>query len=134
MAVSCKFSLKKIEIDALRQFAVTNKRSTFHPTLVLGSNIPIVLREGTIWDKDNLEPVTGSVLTSFFPIYFGQTVVYGDIRIDEVANAFARLGLGYEVWASTAIHAFMTLDDMAHLLNADGVDKRIHYDTIGTGL
>lgn len=76
-----KFSLKKIEVSALRLFPVTNKRSAFHPNLILATNIPIMLWDGTDWEKDDSEAVTGSVLTNFFPIYFGQTVVYGNLHI-----------------------------------------------------
>jgi hypothetical protein len=49
-----------------------------------------------------------------------------------VTDAFAQLGLGYEVWASTAIHAYRTLDNTIHLLNAEGIDARIHYDVSRT--
>lgn len=54
------------------------------------------------------------------------------IYIYEVANAFAQLEEGYEVWVMTAIHAFETLDDANHLLQVDGVDRRIHCNSSWT--
>jgi hypothetical protein len=132
-----EFSLKKIDVDALRLFPVVNLRSAFHPSLVLGNDIPTSLLDATKYevkmdDKGQeippMEPVTGSVLPIFFPIYFGQTVVYGDIRTEDVGAAFAELGVGYAAWAPTAIHAFETIDDSTHIIEHHQADKRLYFD------
>ena len=123
-----ELSYKKIEVSALHLFPVTNRRSAFHPTLALASNIPIALWDGTVWDKDDFEPIVGTVLTSFFPIYFGQTVVYGDLHNEDIANNFTQLVEGYALCVVTAIHAFKTLDDTNHLLKANCMDNCLYYN------
>ncbi len=91
-------------MSSFRLFPVVNLRSQFHNSLALGNDIPLNLRDAT-WVKDAEESVAGCVLPTFFPVYFGQDIVYGDTRTAAVTEAFAQLGKGYEVWLSQASHA-----------------------------
>jgi len=121
-----EFSLRKVEISSLRLFPVVNLRSQFHASLTLGNDIPLQLRDAT-WVKDAEEPVAGCVLPNFFPVYFGQDIVYGDTRTDAVIEAFAQLGKGYDVWLTQASHAIRKIDDIPHIVDTLEADKSTYF-------
>lgn len=122
-----EFSLRKVEISSFRLFPVINLRSKFPESLTLCEDIPQALRVST-WLENSEESVAGSVLPNFFPVYFGQDIVYGDTRTETVFESFARLGQGYEVWLSQAVHAICRLEDAIHMLDTLAVDKSTYFE------
>ena len=125
--VVSEFSLQKVDVGSLRLFPVVNLHLTFQDSLVLGADFPGDLLLDT-WVAAEPGAVAGTVLPNFFPIYFGQEVVYGDTRTDAVVEAFSQLGLGYEVWLSQARHTIDRLGDIAHITDTLEADKVTYFD------
>lgn len=123
-----EFSLRKVDVASIRLFPVVGKRSRFQDSLILGEVLPADLLTDTAWSKEETEPIVASVLPNFFPIYFGQQVVYGDIRNDEVNVSLAQLGIGYEIWATQALLAKERQDDIIHVVDTLGADKKTYFD------
>lgn len=122
-----EFSLRKVDISSFRLFPIVGTRSTFPASLTLGVDIPANLRANT-WLAAEVDPVAGTVLPNFFPVYFGQEIVYGDIRNDVVVEAFAQLGPGYDVWLSQAILSYGRQDDILHIVETLEADKTTYFD------
>ena len=110
-----EFTLRKVDLSSFRLFPVVGLRSSFPASMILGADIPANLRTDT-WLAAEEEPVAGSVLPNFFPIYFGQDIVYGDIRTEAVVEAFAQLGLGYDIWVHQAVLSNNRLEDTIHIV------------------
>ena len=125
--IAGEFSLRKVDVCSIRLFPVVNLRTTFQDSLVTGADFPATLLADT-WVASTAEPIAGTVLPNFFPVYFGQEVVYGDTRADAVVEAFARLGLGYEVWLTQARQAIVKLDDIIHIVDTLEADKVTYFD------
>ncbi|KAL7433446.1 hypothetical protein ACHAXH_004340 [Discostella pseudostelligera] len=118
--------LSEIRPILLASLALVNLRSAFPVSLVLCADIPPNLRIDT-WLATSEEPIVGCVLPNFFPVYFGQNIVYGDIRTKAVVNAFAQLGLGYQVWLSQAELATRRRDDIIHIVETLEADKSTYF-------
>lgn len=122
-----EFSIRKVDMAAFRLFPVVNLRSAFPASVVLGANIPSMLR-GDTWMATQEEPVAGCVLPNFFPVYFGQEVVYGDVRTNAVLEAFTQLGPGYEAWLTLALLSMQRCDDLIHIVDTLEADKTLYFD------
>ena len=107
-------------------FLVINHHATFQESLVLGADIPPSLWTGT-WLAESDESVAGCALPNFFPVYFGEEVVYGDTRNGAVAETFAQLGLGYDVWLHHVVHSIDKLDNILHIVHMLEADKAIYF-------
>jgi len=49
--------------------------------------------------------------------YFGQTIAYGDFRTEEVQQQMSDLGLGYELWAESAINSISKSSDIDQVIS-----------------
>ena len=105
-----EFSLVRVETYSLRYFAVINERAKLHQSLTIGEDLSAeLLAPTTVWDGKT--GIAAAALPNFFPLYYGQEPVYGDLRSEEVQAKMAELGEGYKVWASSAAHAMANTDD-----------------------
>jgi len=75
------------------------------------------LTEDTIWENETI-PIAATILPNFFPIYFGQTPVYGDLRKDDTRAQLGSLGQGYELWANAANIALESINDIAIVIQS----------------
>lgn len=101
-------SLAKVNIEAIRYFAHVKARGGFYVDQILGANLPANMLANTDWT--NMADYAASLMPNFFPLYFGQEPVYGELRDDEVMVRFCQLGTGYEHWGMAAVEAHRDLD------------------------
>ena len=107
-----EYSLVVVDLSRIKSFAVIGKRASFHKDCVLGETIPVEpYLADTKW-KDAQDPIAATVLPNFFPIYFGQKVIRGDIRSEDAQDQFQSMGTGYELWAHGAKTAVEELKDI----------------------
>ena len=112
-----EYTLLRVDISCLRSFAVIDKRSAFNKEYNLGEDIPSSFLSRTAW-KDVTVPIAATLLPNFFPIYFGQKLVHGDLRREDVLRQFEAMGTGYDLWADAAFHVVQNLNDINEVLQA----------------
>lgn len=102
--IKYEFSLSKVNIEAIRYFTHVKLRNQFYPGQVLGTDdLTPALLAGTAWNNDT--GLAASIMPNFFPVYYGQDPVYGELRDNDVMAEFSQLGPGYEHWGMAAIES-----------------------------
>ncbi len=117
-----EYSLLRVDISCLKNFAHIDCRLSFDAALVPGTTIPDRFLQGTRW-KDETVPVAAVILPNFFPIYFGQRLVYGDLHNEETRSEFDLLGTGYGFWADSAFWALQHFADTSTVIDAFAGDE-----------
>jgi len=111
-----EFSLLKIDLVSIKQFTYIGKRTCFPPGMTLGADFTAAHLAHTTWDQ-SAESISAMVLPNFFPLYFGQEPVYGDIRSEDVRDSLGHLGQGYEIWVSGAYACTKNADDVVAVVD-----------------
>ena len=120
-----EYSLVVVDLSRVRSFAVIGKRASFHKDCVLGETIPVdPYLADTKW-KDAQDSIAATLLPTFFPIYFGQKVIRGDIQSEDTQDQFQSMGTGYELWANgakTAVESLKEINIVIDNFNTSPVD------------
>lgn len=106
------FALGEIKLAFFRSFVAIDSRSNFEQGLTLGADLTHDLRAGTYW-ADVATPVACTSFPNYFPLYYGQSPVYGDVSRDEVRASFGSLGSGYRLWIDNAESAMSISSEVA---------------------
>jgi hypothetical protein len=77
--------------------------------------LPKKLISKTNWN-DFKEPIVGTLIPTFFIIYFGQDLPHGDISDNKIKAKLVCLGTGYELWANTANDTVKNLDNILSVM------------------
>ena len=119
-----EYSLLRVDISCIKNFVYIERQSAFDKSFILGATIPEEFLKYTSW-KDEAVPMAATILPNFFPIYFGQKLVYGDLRKEDTRIEFERLGVGYRLWADAADSAIQHFADTSMVIDSfagDGAD------------
>ena len=111
-----EFSLLKIDLVSIKQFTYIGKRTCFAPGMTLGADFTAAHLAHTTWEQ-SADSISAMVLPNFFPLYFGQEPVYGDIRSEDVRDSLGHLGQGYEIWVSGAYACTKNADDVVAVVD-----------------
>ncbi len=112
-----EYLLLRVNILCIKNFVYIERQSSFNKSFTLGATIPKESLKYTSW-KDEAVPMVSTILLNFFPIYFGQKLVYGDLRKEDTRIKFERLGIGYRLWADAADSAIQHFADTSMVIES----------------